>query len=54
MDSSVGKAMGLRLDNQGSVSDRDKIFSLFRSVQTGSEAHSSSYLMVTGGKAAGT
>jgi hypothetical protein len=48
-DSSVGTPMGYRLDDRGSIPGQGKIFSLLRSVQTDSGAHSASYLMGTEG-----
>jgi hypothetical protein len=56
--SSVGVATGYRPDGQGSIPGRARDLSLLHSVQTGSGAHPSSYLMGTGdsfheGKAAG-
>jgi hypothetical protein len=55
----VGTAIGYGMGDRDLISGRGKEFSLFHSVQTGSEAHPVSYSMDTGGsfprgKATGT
>jgi hypothetical protein len=47
-DSSVGIESDYGLDGRGFILGRSKRFSLLHSVQTGSEAHPSSYPMGTG------
>jgi hypothetical protein len=57
-DSSVGIATDYGIDARGLILDKGKIFSFCTLVQTGSGAHSATYLMGTrgcfrGGKATG-
>jgi hypothetical protein len=48
-DNSIGIATGYELDGRGSISGRDKIFSVLHSVQTGSGAQPASYAIGIGG-----